>query len=252
MGQTGRRGSATRAFAKAHPVTVTIAATLAIAAATLGVGYVLGRTTILRPFDGYFYELLLQHHTRAVDVAVIPFNLNFLRFGVTPSYLNIWVVLLLGYLAIFKRDDLGPAVLALLIAFLISGVILYFNTRFVFRPRPFTIFPNHLSAQYKAMFVHWTSWPSGHTRDTAIFAVVTAHYIPKLKWSVIVFACLVALSRVYVGLHNPTDAIGGLLIGWAIGAVGVFAADATASWARRRRAARDDGADETASKDRVS
>ena len=207
-----------------------VALFVAIALASLGVGWVLVHTTLSTGFDRPLYEWAIQHHTPILDVMSHPIDQNFLRFGVTPSYLNIWALLLLGYLLIFRRRDFAPALLAIVIAFLMSSAILYLSTRFLFRARPFTVFPNQLTAAYKASLLHWTSWPSGHVRDTTIFAVITARYVPKLKWPAAIVALFVAFSRVYVGAHYPTDVIGGLLLGLGLGVLGVFAADSIWTW----------------------
>jgi membrane-associated phospholipid phosphatase len=223
------RNGATRRFL------LVVALFVAITLASLGMGWALVHTTLSTGFDRPLYEWAIQHHTPILDAISHPIDQNFLRFGITPSYLNIWALLLLGYLLIFRRRDSAPALLAFVIAFLMSSAILYLNTRFLFRARPFTVFPNQLTTAYRASLLHWTSWPSGHVRDTAIFATVTARYVPKIAWLAAIFALFVAFSRVYVGAHYPTDTIGGLLLGVALGALGVFAADSTWKWIEARR-----------------
>ena len=65
------------------------------------------------------------------------------------------------------------------------------------------------------------SFPSGHT--CASFAAASAFYrtLPR-RWGivVIVLAALIALSRLYVGVHYPTDVLGGLVIGLIAGWAG--------------------------------
>lgn len=57
------------------------------------------------------------------------------------------------------------------------------------------------------------SFPSGHTLHAVAFTVVALSYYPQLAWVLIPFATLVALSRVILGLHYPTDVLAGAVIG---------------------------------------
>jgi undecaprenyl-diphosphatase len=61
------------------------------------------------------------------------------------------------------------------------------------------------------------SFPSGHTLHAVAFSVVLSSHYPAfapLTWS---FAALIALSRVVLGLHYPTDVAAGALIGLVSG-----------------------------------
>ncbi len=57
------------------------------------------------------------------------------------------------------------------------------------------------------------SFPSGHT--TAIFSIITSISIAVPWTAVLLFpiACMVGISRVYLGLHYPTDVGVGAVIG---------------------------------------
>jgi undecaprenyl-diphosphatase len=59
------------------------------------------------------------------------------------------------------------------------------------------------------------SLPSGHTMHAVAFSLVLAHYYPLLGWPLWGFTALVALSRVVLGLHYPSDVLVGAAIGWA-------------------------------------
>jgi undecaprenyl-diphosphatase len=57
------------------------------------------------------------------------------------------------------------------------------------------------------------SFPSGHTLHAVAFSVVAVAYYPKLAWLLIPFTASVAVSRVVLGLHYPSDVLAATGIG---------------------------------------
>lgn len=116
------------------------------------------------------------------------------------------------------RDGFKSAISIGLNAALTSGLKLAVN-----RKRPFVKYPNDIIQRTN---VGKYSFPSGHTSNA--FAAATALTLSSKKWYVAVpsyaYACLVGYSRMRLGVHFPSDVLGGMVIG--IGAsLLVFQAD---------------------------
>lgn len=62
------------------------------------------------------------------------------------------------------------------------------------------------------------SFPSGHTLHAVSFTTITLNYYPGLWWLLIPFTTLIALSRIILGLHYPTDVLAGAFIGAGLSA----------------------------------
>ena len=61
------------------------------------------------------------------------------------------------------------------------------------------------------------SFPSSHAVNNFGAAMFFTKIFPKYKWSLFIVAALLAFSRPYVGVHYPSDAIGGAIIGMIFG-----------------------------------
>jgi undecaprenyl-diphosphatase len=67
------------------------------------------------------------------------------------------------------------------------------------------------------------SFPSGHTLHAVSFSTLIVASFPELAWLCVPFATLVAMSRVVLGLHYPSDVFAGALLGFALAGSALFA-----------------------------
>jgi undecaprenyl-diphosphatase len=68
------------------------------------------------------------------------------------------------------------------------------------------------------------SFPSGHAEMSFLAATVVSRFHPEYSKYLYVFSFIVALSRIYVGVHYPLDVIGGIVIGVIIGKLMIIVA----------------------------
>jgi undecaprenyl-diphosphatase len=80
----------------------------------------------------------------------------------------------------------------------------------VTRLRPFINIPN---LNIKKISIDKYSFPSGHTTAAFSLAVIIALYFPVFGFITIPLAFCVGISRMYIGVHYPTDVIVGMFIG---------------------------------------
>ena len=125
----------------------------------------------------------------------------------------IWIILTVLLLIIPKTGVIMMA--ALLADVLLCNVVI---KNLVARTRPFDV---NTAVQLLVAKPRDYSFPSGHT--AASFASVTALYLAgeKKMWrAALVLAVLIALSRLYLYVHYPTDIIGGVVFGSLSGYLG--------------------------------
>ena len=89
------------------------------------------------------------------------------------------------------------------------------------RPRPYQVHQViHLGERPLDHF----SFPSGHTLHAVMATVVLGYIQPMLLLVMLPFSVLVALSRMVLGLHYPTDILVGALIGASVASAIILAA----------------------------
>jgi undecaprenyl-diphosphatase len=78
------------------------------------------------------------------------------------------------------------------------------------RPRPFV---THREVTLRTLPLDLHAFPSGHTMHAVAFTVLLVAEHPELDIALIPFTILVALSRVALGLHYPSDVAAGAGLG---------------------------------------
>ncbi|MDQ2694778.1 MAG: phosphatase PAP2 family protein [Pseudomonadota bacterium] len=145
------------------------------------------------------------------------------------GFLTLLTLAVVGYLVLERK--VGAALF--IVAAVVGGRLLSAALKYGFdRPRP-DLVPH-------GSFVYTASFPSGHSMLAAItyltLGVLLARVQPRraLKAYILILAIvvtvLVGISRVYLGVHWPTD----VLAGWTAGAVWAMACWLAVRWLQRR------------------
>ncbi|MCC6189241.1 MAG: phosphatase PAP2 family protein [Anaerolineales bacterium] len=99
----------------------------------------------------------------------------------------------------------------LLLAIAVLAVLIFLIKRLFRRQRP----QGEWGGIYRATDPH--SFPSGHAARMALLLALTAAWGPAwLAWLLVIWAPLVALARVAMGVHYLSDVIGGAVVGLAV------------------------------------
>ncbi len=109
-----------------------------------------------------------------------------------------------------------------------SGVI----KPLVARPRPYVALPSARTVE--TVPADGYSFPSGHAATAVAGAIAGSRVVPSMSWMLWTLAVLMSASRVYVGVHYPSDLLAGALLGAAC-AYFVLGGRHPATWVSRLR-----------------
>jgi len=104
-----------------------------------------------------------------------------------------------------------------LLAFVVSGAGANLVKVLVRRPRPFASLPTAETWLDYLKAPAFQSFPSGDAATAFAIAWVLAHHFPRARWPLLVTAVAVAIARVLVGSHYPSDVCAGAILGLAVG-----------------------------------
>lgn len=145
-----------------------------------------------------------------------------LRVFTTASRLGdgaAWYALMAALVVVDGLDGLAAS--AHLAATGVAALLLYrVLKRWTRRPRPFA---SDVRIRAWIAPLDEFSFPSGHTLHAVAFTVVALAHYPRLAWLLLPFTALVALSRVVLGLHYPSDVLAATAIGGALAGLSLWA-----------------------------
>lgn len=126
----------------------------------------------------------------------------------------IWIAAAIAMIVIKKYRQVGLLLLTCLAVtwVLNDGIV----KNLIQRPRPYiTLTDLNVLVPLRTDF----SFPSGHTSTSfaAAYAITRAN---GKRWAwVYAMATLIAVSRIYIGMHYPSDVLGGIVFGTAVSVV---------------------------------
>ena len=160
-------------------------------------------------------EALLR---QIIALRSLPFDVIFGLTWLLTLFDWIWIALAIFALRDGRRGQWVAA--SVITALVIATVLVDFLLKPGFaRARPFTTFPE--IGPYLIPTVSTKSFPSGDVAGA--FAAVAAFTAFRPWWSLPLygFGGLVAIERIYFGVHYPSDVLGGAVIGFVCGRLAV-------------------------------
>jgi undecaprenyl-diphosphatase len=160
----------------------------------------------------------------SIDLAVFYFfnhtiSTGFLdKFFSTITDVNKWYIayIILVGIAFFKGGQRGKiAVIGLILLIIVTDQTGYRILKDFFeRVRPCNALTDAITPVGCA---GGFSFPSNHALNNFAAAVFLLRLFPAYKWIFLIVAILISISRIYLGVHYPSDVLGGALIGVAFG-----------------------------------
>ncbi len=156
----------------------------------------------LKSFDDYFINL--------INAKIKNKYLDIFMYRITDLGGAIFITVFTLALVIFGSPINKLVGVEALIALCLSQIIVHSLKKLLSRERPYKIVE-----QLNTFGIDLSdySFPSGHT--TASFSLATTLALNNPRFSIIVLflAMLIAISRIYLGVHYPTDVAAGIILG---------------------------------------
>lgn len=156
----------------------------------------------INKFDTNVLSLIVNHMQNKYLDIFMPLITGLGNIGV------IWIVIAIGLIMDKPYRSIGEVVLITLIISTIIGEGIV--KHIVRRARPFSSNSNIALLITKPISY---SFPSGHTLSSFAVSGVLSVYFTQYRLIFLSIAFLIALSRLYLYLHYPTDIIAGMVFG---------------------------------------
>lgn len=141
------------------------------------------------------------------------------------DYGLVWLVLL-GMLAVLGGRTGRRAALAGLVALVVGLASSEVLKNLVMQPRPFLSLPDVRLIVSPPESYSFPSVNVTYAFAASNGALLTTRYllgrVPLWGWSSLALALAVSYSRIYVGVHYPSDVLGGAILGVSVGWLAAF------------------------------
>lgn len=149
---------------------------------------------------------LLRLFNSKIKCKVLDFIMPPITYLGSLSFTTVYCIVTLMY----PNDHIQSLGKKLSLTLIISTLVSHIIKVSVNRIRPFIRIQN---LNIKKIGIDKYSFPSGHTTAAFSMAISTALLFPSLLFICVGLAFLVGISRMYIGVHYPSDVIVGILIG---------------------------------------
>lgn len=160
--------------------------------------------------DVYIFYIINQTLQNPFFNFLMPIITNF-------GHYLVWIVICV-FLAIFGGEKGRNVALILFIAVILGYLISEFLKYIVMRPRPYMVLQGvHQigTINHQMVTINNSSFPSGHATEIFIGCVILGKKYGYMIFLVLL-AIIISFSRIYIGVHYPSDVIAGALLGVGI------------------------------------
>jgi len=148
-------------------------------------------------YDAQIFSAVKSIQNPVLDVIMLSIT------NIATLYIGVPIVLALAYLS-KNRKLLADLFVALLIGIALTLLL----KMAIARPRPEDIM--NVGFWASATF---SSFPSDHASTAFVMFGIIGHHLKKWRLWFFLLAVLVAVSRIYLGVHFPTDVLAGAFLG---------------------------------------